>query len=206
MLFPQTFQRPKNDHFVGGTLERKEAWSRLPIGHHPAPAHQNLKLQISESELSPTSSPVLASGNGTAVCPGALPDAWMCAPQSLATSPHPDNLSTNDLPSSQIGAGGAKPGTPPDQTVPMHTALTPLFLGFKPPMSLRCLPREPRRRSPVRRCCARTPAPCLGVPPGLPIVHAGPPGFSQKCCTFLHLRDLCSLESSVPKAHSSHLP
>lgn len=205
VLFPQTFQRHKNDHFVGGTLERKEAWSQLPVGHHPVTAHQNLKIQISESELSPTSSPVLAYGNGTAVCPGALPDPWTCAPHSLATSPHPDNLGTNHIPSSLIAAGGAKPGTPPDRTVPLHTALTPLFLSVKPPTSLHCLPQEPRRRSSVRRCCT----PWLRVSvfgAGPPIVHAGPPGFSQKCCTFLHLRGLCRPESAVPKAHSSHLP
>lgn len=82
----------------GGLWGRRESWGRegagfhLPFGHHPIMFHRNLKLQISESELSPNSFHVLTSGDGTAVCLGALPTpghllptAWPLLP-ILATS------------------------------------------------------------------------------------------------------------------------
>lgn len=82
----------------GGLWGRPESWGRegagfhLPIGHHPVTFHRNLKLQISESESSPNSFHMLTSGDGTAVCLGALPTpghllptAWPLLP-ILATS------------------------------------------------------------------------------------------------------------------------
>lgn len=84
--------------------------------------HKNLK--ISESELLPASS--LFCGRVPCRSLDSTP------PHSLATAPHPGNLSTNHIASSLDCCQGLLQ----TMTVPLNTAVTPLFLCFKPPVSL----------------------------------------------------------------------
>lgn len=208
MLFPQTFQRAKNDHSVGGDFGEKGSmvspsrWSS-PL-RQPIATSNSKYLKVSCHPPLPLSSHL---GMALLSAPGALPDPGTCAPHSLATFPHPYNCGTNHLPSSLIAAGGAQPGAPLDRTVPLHTALTPPFLSVRPLTCLCCLRREPRLWSSARRGGVRAPAPCLSVWHRAAHCPRRPTGLLPQVLCFLAPKGPeCRPESSVPKAHASRLP
>lgn len=132
-------------------------------------SHRNPKLQISESALSSASSQVLASGHGTALCPGALPDAWTSAPYRLATPAHSGSLVTSHTPSSLTAAP-----EPRDQVSPSTPSLESIIPAlYEAATSLYGLPRG------VQTPELGTQAPVPGlVFPGL---RAGVPGGHAHC-------------------------
>lgn len=101
---------------------------------------------------------VLASGNGTAVCP--VP-CQTPGHQLLAAQPRFPILAAlaqTTSPLAWMASHAPSPGPILTRSVPLNTALTPLFLCFKPPTSLYCLPRGVQTPEPGVR--THVPGPC----------------------------------------------
>ena len=113
---------------------------------------------------------VLASGNGTAVCP--VP-CQTPGHQLLAAQPHLPTLAAlaqTTSPLAWMASDAPSPAPILTRSVPLNTARTPLFLRFKPPTSLYCLPRgvqtpEPGLSTHVSQPCCPVGTPATAASP-----------------------------------------
>lgn len=130
------------------------------------------------------------------MCPGALPEPGQHPPRSLATAPHPGNLSTNHITSSLDCCRDLLQA----RTVPLNTAVTPLFLCFKPPVSLSAFlwgVQMPEQE--LRTCASLQPHPCR-------LWWAWRLLWLLKCCVCVHLRTCSGLTPKPRALHGPRLP